>query len=258
MAEVKLEDIRRKILTPEEGEENQEINDIPGIEENIWNENDPMEPNETDTCTCKSDITYEGRLIIDELKALIISNETEEYQPFKKVDQRKLRYVTKKVNAVIRYIETDGVTQTNKLAMAAALWIAKEVGVKKGKRGEKKEPSWKIRIESDITNLRRDINRLERERQGETRGKEKTKIKELNAKYRVKKKRMNLVIEELKQALVEKNTKVKRYEEKISQFRQNQLFPVNQKLVYEELNGEKQCDRIILNYEDSIKIWSDT
>ena len=62
----------------------------------------------------------------------------EECLPFKKVDQRKLKDVTKKVNAVIKNIERDYITQTNKLAMAAALWFAKEVGVKKGKRGEKK------------------------------------------------------------------------------------------------------------------------
>ena len=69
-----------------------------------------------------------------------IRNETDEYLPFKKVDQRKLRDVTKKVNAVIRHIETDDVTQTNKLATAAVIWVAKEVGVKKGKIGKKKEP----------------------------------------------------------------------------------------------------------------------
>ena len=120
-----------------------------------------------------------------------------------------MRDVTKKVNAVIRHIKTNNVTQTNKLAMAAALWVAKEIGVKKGKRGKKKEPWWKRRIESDITNLRRDINRLERERQGETRGKGKRKIKEMNAKYRVKEKGINLVIEELQQRLIAKKTKVK-------------------------------------------------
>ena len=69
----------------------------------------------------------------------MIRNETEEYLPFKKLHQRKLGDVTKKVNAVIRHTETDDVMQTNKLAMAAALWVAKEVGVKKGKIGEKKE-----------------------------------------------------------------------------------------------------------------------
>ena len=135
-----------------------------------------MEANETEIHVCvETEIPDEERLIIDEVIALMISNETENYLPFKKVDQRKLRGVTKKMNAVIRHTETDDITQTNKLAMAVSLWVAKEVGVKKDKRVEKKEP-WQIRIiESDITNLRRDINRFESGRRGETGGKRKEK-----------------------------------------------------------------------------------
>ena len=86
------------------------------IEERVQNESRPMEPSETEIrVRVETKIRDEKRLIIDELKALMIRNETEEYLPFKKVDQRKLRDVTKKVNAVIRHIETDDVTQTNKL-----------------------------------------------------------------------------------------------------------------------------------------------
>ena len=103
--------------------------------------------------------------------------------------------------------------------------------MKKGKRGEKKEPWWKRRIESDIGNLRRDINRLKRERRGETGGKRKRKIKGLNTKYRVKKKGINLVTEELKQRLTAKTTKVTRYKQRISQFRQSQHFQANQEQV---------------------------
>ena len=73
----------------------------------------------------------------------------------------------------------------------------------------------------------------------------------------MKKKGINLVIEELKQRLIAKKTKVKIYEQRISQFRQNQLFQVNQKQVHQYLNGEKQGDRIITNSEGSIKFWSD-
>ena len=183
-------DKEKQILTPSDDEEIQEINDITVIEERIQNESHPMEPSETEICvSVETKITDEERLIIDELKALVIRNKTEEYLPFKKVDQRKLRDVTKKVNALIKHIETDDITQTNKLAMGAALWVAKEVGFQKGKIGEKKEPWWKRTIESDITNLRKDIKRLERERRGETGGKGKRKIKGINTKYRVKKKR---------------------------------------------------------------------
>ena len=150
-------------MTPRDREENQEINYIPVIEERIQNENGPMEHDETEI-RVETEITDEERLIIDELKALMRRNETEEYLLFKKVDQSKLRYVTTKMNGVIRHIETDYVTQINKFAMTAALWVAKKVGVRKGKIGEKKEQWWKKRIESDITNLRRDITRQGKER----------------------------------------------------------------------------------------------
>ena len=74
----------------------------------LQNESGPVEPSETEIRVREeTKITDKERLIIDKLKALMIRNETEEYRPFMKVDQRKLRDVTKKVNAVIRYTETD-------------------------------------------------------------------------------------------------------------------------------------------------------
>ena len=61
----------------------------------------------------------------------------------------------------------------------------------------------------------------------------------------MKKKGINLLNEELKQRFIAKKLKFKRYEQRISQFRQNQLFQVNQKQFYRELNEEKEGDRII-------------
>ena len=113
LTDVELEEIKRKILTPRDGEENQVINDIPVIEKRIENQSGPMEPNETEIRVyVETKIIDEERLITDELKALMVRNETEEYLPFKKVDQRKPRDVTKKAvpNAVIRHIETNYVT----------------------------------------------------------------------------------------------------------------------------------------------------
>ena len=73
------------------------------------------QPCDTTICVCVETKIMDERIIIDELKALIIKNETEEYLLFKKVDQRKLRDVTKKGNAVIRHIQADDVAQTNLL-----------------------------------------------------------------------------------------------------------------------------------------------
>ena len=119
---MELEDIKRKILTRRDGEENQQISNIPVVKERMQNEGCPMETSETEiSVRVETKITDEERLIIDELKALMKRNETEEYLCFKKVDRRKLRHVTKKSNVVIKPIETDDATQTNKLTMAAAL-----------------------------------------------------------------------------------------------------------------------------------------
>ena len=54
-----------------------------------------------------------------------------------------------------------------------------------------------------------------------------------------------------------KEEKTKRYEQRIFQFRQNQLLQVNQEQVDKEQNGEKQGDRIISNSEDNTKFWID-
>ena len=69
-------------------------------------------------------------------------------------------------------------------------------------------------------------------------------FKELNAKYRVEKKEINLIIGELKQTLIAKKTKVKKTEPRISQISQNQVFQVSQKQVYKGLNREKKVTEL--------------
>ena len=52
---------------------------------------------------------------------------------------------------------------------------------------------------------------------GEMGSKKKQKMKELYEKYRVKKKGLKTVIKELKQGMLAKSAKVKRYEQRIEQ-----------------------------------------
>ena len=66
-------------------------------------------------------------------------------------------------------------------------------------------------------------------------------------------KREYILFLELMQRLTANKSKVKRCEQRISQFRQNQLYQVNQKQMYKDLTGEKQGDRIIPNSDDSTK-----
>ena len=145
-------------------------------------------------------------------------NEKEEYLIFKKVDQSKLTNVTMKANAVIRHIETDDVIQTKLLwqqpfGLQKKLEWGKTKEERKMSHGGKEELKW-------YYHLRTNIKRLKKERRGETGAMGKIKIKELNTKYRLKKKGINMVIEELKEGLIANKTKIKRYEQTMSQFRQ--------------------------------------
>ena len=83
---------------------------------------------------------------------------------------------------------------------------------------------------------KQDINLLTKDLKEELGSKKKQKMKELYEKYRFKKKGLKTVIEELKQRMLAKSAKVKRYEQSIEQFRQNRIFDLNQKKIYAELN----------------------
>ena len=64
----------------------------------MQNESGSMVPSEAEIRVCvETKITDEEHLLTDEVKALMIRNETKEYLSFKKVDQRKLIDVTKKM-----------------------------------------------------------------------------------------------------------------------------------------------------------------
>ena len=61
------------------------------------------------------------------------------------------------------------------------------------------------------------------------------------------------VIEEFKQRMVAKSAKLKRYENRIEQFRQNRMFGWDQKKFYNELNKSSNFSNEIPNAEESTK-----
>ena len=115
--------------------------------------------------------------------------------------------------------------------------------MKKAQHRKKNEPRWKRRIEGDIKRLRQDINILNRVVKRELGLKKKRKLSELNERYRVKRKRLKTVTEGLKQRMLAKSAKVRRYQQRIEQFRQNRIFDFDQKKV----------ERVVINVEKAKK-----
>ena len=82
-------------------------------------------------------------------------------------------------------------------------------------------------------------------------------MKELYEKYRIKRKGLKTVIEELKQRMLAKSAKLKRYEQRIGQFRQNRIFDLDLRKIYAELNGNGIRSNDVPNAEESTKFWGD-
>ena len=133
-------------------------------------------------------------------------------------------------------ISTSTITETNDLVYAAPVYKAKQLGIKSCKGGLRKDPWWKRRINKDIKRIRGDLNISQRELKGQVRNRAKFEV--LENKYHLKSKKLNTVIEELKQKLVAKAAKVKRYEQRGEQFKHNQLFNPDQKRFYQQTQWE--------------------
>ena len=100
--------------------------------------------------------------------------------------------------------------------------------MKKSNAKKKKEPFWKRRILTDITRLRKDLSKIEPWFAGRWKKDKKIEKDWLDQKYGLRRKGFTLVIEELKQRITAKATKVKRYDNRMKQFQNNRNFETNQ------------------------------
>ena len=200
--------------------------------------------------------TEEERKILDEILVILNAKDKSFFPGLKKVDRKRLEDVTKSVNEIVGDIITKSITETNDLIYAASVYIAKRVGLRKATNDKNtpKEPWWRRRIQQSINEIRKHISTLERKRKGERITE--AKYADIERKYRVKAKGANVVIEELKQRLLAKSHKLKRYNERIQQFKLNRMFDQDQKRVYQKLNGNKRCENSIPNAEESEIFWS--
>ena len=76
---------------------------------------------------------------------------------------------------------------------------------------KKNEPRWKRRIYGDIRSLRQVVNILERKSKEGLGGRKQQKLLKLYERYKVKRKGLKTVIEELKKRMLAKSAKVRRF-----------------------------------------------
>ena len=241
---VEIEELKRKIESTNEETISEFDDTIETHEEYVEGESIQVE---------ESVLSEEEKLLVDRIKEIMNDAERKRIPALKGISKKKILDELKKVDTVLGKMESGNVTSTNDLIYAGAAVVTERLGVKIKCKEDWKEPMWKRRLDGQIKQLRKDLGRIDLLAEGKT---IKNKFSDiLQKKYWVKEKGVNVVREELKQRIMAKAGKVKRYQKRIDQFRQNKLFQTDQGKVYQELNGT-QTNGIAPESEDAKQFWS--
>ena len=110
------------------------------------------------------------------------------------------------------------------------------------------------RLQNKIKELRKDLSQL-----GASKDKDISNFRyweRLERKYSIRVKRLNVVIEELKQRITAIAAKARRYQGRVDSYRQSRLFENNQKQFYRGIDqGKERCDDDQPVPEESKQFW---
>ena len=176
-----------------------------------------------------------------EIAEVIERGRKDKLPALRNLPKKKLLEETAKVDKVSSKFKTHSITKTNELFYAAAVAVTNTFGVKIDKVAGRKQPMWKRRLQNTIKEVRKDLSQLEASRD---KGISNFRHWERSErKYSIRVKRLNVVIEELKQRITATAAKVRRYQRRVDSYRQNRLFENNQRQFYRELDQEEErCD----------------
>ena len=76
------------------------------------------------------ELSEDEKEIVDRIIEIIKAEEDYRVLPFKKVDRLKINEITAKVNKLVARIQTDNITDTNKLLKAVRSVVAENIGLK--------------------------------------------------------------------------------------------------------------------------------
>ena len=172
------------------------------------------------------------------------------------IESEKLRKAIKKLDVLLGKIKVDDVTDVDDLIYCASAVVVEDLGVKREGGKKSKEPWWKRRLEGHVKHLNRDLGRINTIIEKKS-VKEKYKD-ELERKYKIRRRGLQVVKEEIRQKIKAKTGKITRYQQRVSQYKQNRLFRNNERRFYQQLNNESEhLENEVPDAETARNFWSD-
>ena len=194
------------------------------------------------------------RNIIVEITRMMEEKELPKPQTLRNIERARVKDKAQLVNSVICAVETKNISEINKLILCGALVTCRLLGMKNSQK-KQQEPHWKRRIENKINSLRKDVSLITRW-QNDRLNKEREKER-LDQMYRIRRKGFKRVAEELKQRITAKSATVKRYTDRVNQYKQNRLFQSNQARFYDELDRPQRVENINPDPAQIKNFWND-
>ena len=201
------------------------------------------------------EMSEEEVVLSNRLKEILERQEKGKILNCKSIDQAKLRNETAKVNKIITAATLTNITDIRDILQAGAILVGELVEAKEPKTKVEKAPYWKRRIEGDLTRLRKDLGRIEAWFKGKWKKYKAGAKEELDRRYRLKAKGFNTTMEEIRQRIVAKAAKIKRYTNRIKQFNDNRLYNANQSRFFKNLEGG-EGNTIAPNPQEATNFWS--
>ena len=156
-------------------------------------------------------------------------------QSLRHIDRDKLQKEVRKIDSALKHVRIHNITDLNDTLYVCAQIVTSKFVTRKA-NSPRVEKGWKRRLKDKLVLTQKELSRIV-----EARNRDYVDgfRKRIELKFDIKKKGYDVVIEERKQRVKALSCKIKRYTDRIEQYRVNRLFQNNQKRYYQELNNGK-------------------
>ena len=189
-------------------------------------------------------LTQEKKVILEYLKRILNSERTT-LPLLRNIEWRIVKAETNKVNQVLTYIPTNNITDLNELIYAGEKLVCENIGIPSKNTKAKSKPGWEFRLETQIENLRKQLKVVKQKKNAEINRKEKTTQEKLTVQ-----------LEEIHQKVLAKEGRLKRYRQRVEQYRQNRTFQNNERKFYQQLGGDDKQTHQQPNAKETERFWT--
>ena len=201
-------------------------------------------------------LSEDENIILTRLNELLLSEDKPIFN-LKKFNKRQVMSKTNQLNKILKHLQKPStITDTRNLIQATSSLVGELLGAKKITFKPKKEPWWKRRIEEDIVTLRKDLSAIENWFAGTWKKRSEAKTVHLDKKYHLKKLGFKNAIESIKQRILAKANKIRRYNKRCKQFQDNKLFQADQTRFFRSLEEGNNITTTAPNPEEATEFWS--